>query len=359
VKNGALLATAFLSVTVNSQGKRGLLGVTLDPDFEVNQYVYVYYTATTPILHNDVGQDTWEEINEGRPGANHGWPATEGPTTDSRFTGPLYAYTHASAACAISGGAFYPVPAPRYPADFASDYFFADFCGGWIRRYDFASATATEFVSQIAAPVDLAVGLDGSLYYLARGNGDRTGVVVRVDFAGHEPPIITAHPSDVAVAVAQTATFQVTASGPSLSYQWQRNDVDIPGATSAVYSLSAGSGDKSAQFRCRVFNGSVDVISNPATLTVIVGRYPAVTIQTPSVNVRYRAGGVIAYSGWAADREDGVLPASRFTWEVVFHHNGLADPLVAPRTGDRRVGAGRSRFRQTATHRPTRGIAST
>src|SRR4029077_4596975 len=33
IKNGALLATPFLTVTVNSSGERGLLGVAFDPNF--------------------------------------------------------------------------------------------------------------------------------------------------------------------------------------------------------------------------------------------------------------------------------------------------------------------------------------
>lgn len=58
IKNGALLATPFLSVTVNSNGERGLLGVAFDPGFATNHYVYVYYTATTPTLHNRVSRFT-------------------------------------------------------------------------------------------------------------------------------------------------------------------------------------------------------------------------------------------------------------------------------------------------------------
>ena len=58
IKNGTLLATPFLSVTVNSSGERGLLGVTFDPNFAVNQYVYIYYTATTPAIHNRVSRFT-------------------------------------------------------------------------------------------------------------------------------------------------------------------------------------------------------------------------------------------------------------------------------------------------------------
>src|SRR5678810_1388505 len=47
VKNAALLATPFVSLTVDSNGERGLLGVAFDPNFATNSFVYVYYTATT------------------------------------------------------------------------------------------------------------------------------------------------------------------------------------------------------------------------------------------------------------------------------------------------------------------------
>ena len=58
IKNGALLATPFVTLTVNSSGERGLLGVTFDPDFATNNFVYVYYTATTPTVHNRVSRFT-------------------------------------------------------------------------------------------------------------------------------------------------------------------------------------------------------------------------------------------------------------------------------------------------------------
>ncbi len=58
IKNGALLPTPFLSVTVNASGERGLLGVTFDPNFATNQFVYIYYTATTPAIHNRVSRFT-------------------------------------------------------------------------------------------------------------------------------------------------------------------------------------------------------------------------------------------------------------------------------------------------------------
>src|SRR5215207_5226390 len=57
-KNGALLATPFVTVTVSSSGERGLLGVAIDPNFASNQWVYVYYTATSPAVHNRVSRFT-------------------------------------------------------------------------------------------------------------------------------------------------------------------------------------------------------------------------------------------------------------------------------------------------------------
>jgi glucose/arabinose dehydrogenase len=58
IKNGTLLPAPFLTVPVSSSGERGLLGVTFDPDFSNNQFVYIYYTATTPDIHNRLSRFT-------------------------------------------------------------------------------------------------------------------------------------------------------------------------------------------------------------------------------------------------------------------------------------------------------------
>jgi len=57
IKNGALLATPFVTLTVDSAGERGLLGIAFDPNFVSNQLVYVYYTVPTP-AHNRVSRFT-------------------------------------------------------------------------------------------------------------------------------------------------------------------------------------------------------------------------------------------------------------------------------------------------------------
>jgi glucose/arabinose dehydrogenase len=58
IKNGALLATPFLTVAVDSAGERGLLGIAFDPNFLTNGFIYIYYTATTPAVHNRVSRFT-------------------------------------------------------------------------------------------------------------------------------------------------------------------------------------------------------------------------------------------------------------------------------------------------------------
>lgn len=58
IQNDVLLATPFVSLTVSSTGERGLLGVAFDPNFPTNQYVYLYYTATSPTIHNRVSRFT-------------------------------------------------------------------------------------------------------------------------------------------------------------------------------------------------------------------------------------------------------------------------------------------------------------
>src|SRR6266852_3333698 len=58
IKSGALLPGSFVSLIVDSSGERGLLGVAFDPDFATNHFVYLYYTATTPNVHNRVSRFT-------------------------------------------------------------------------------------------------------------------------------------------------------------------------------------------------------------------------------------------------------------------------------------------------------------
>jgi len=58
VKDDMLLPTPFMTLTVNSIGERGLLGVAFHPNFASNNIVYVYYTATTPTTHNRISRFT-------------------------------------------------------------------------------------------------------------------------------------------------------------------------------------------------------------------------------------------------------------------------------------------------------------
>src|SRR5262249_29149952 len=57
-KNGVLLATPFVTLSVNSLGERGLVGVAFDPNFAINQFVYVYYTTSAAPIHNRVSRFT-------------------------------------------------------------------------------------------------------------------------------------------------------------------------------------------------------------------------------------------------------------------------------------------------------------
>jgi len=300
VAGGRLQKQPFVSLQVDARGERGLLGVALDPKFPATPYVYVYYTATKPSIHNrvsrftargnrarpnsekrlldlptlgptnhnggglhfggdgmlyvgvgengtpdnaqsfdnplgkmlriapdgsipgdnpfldrttgaaraiwalglrnpftfafsksgrlfidDVGQDSWEEINEGLRGANYGWPLVEGPfSEDASLQNPIFAYGHGdtpTTGCAITGGTFYEVSGDgAFPDGFAGSYFFADLCGGWIRRLLPGTTDAEDFASAIGEPVNLAVDGSGRLYYVAHGEGR----VVRIAYTG-------------------------------------------------------------------------------------------------------------------------------------------------------------------------------
>jgi len=181
-----------------------------------NPFTFAFQPGTGFLFINDVGEETWEEINEGVAGSNYGWPVTEGPTSDPRFRGPMFAYRHGSGGttgCAIAGGSFYNPTAIQFPASYVGKYFFADLCNGWIRILDPSNSTAANFATGVLNPVDLKVAADGSLYYLSRGSaavfkiqyvgcaGSNAAGVISKHAAQESPPILeTEENTDSAIA---------------------------------------------------------------------------------------------------------------------------------------------------------------
>src|SRR5205823_13486043 len=100
-----------------------------------NPYTFAFHPVTGQMFINDVGQNSWEEIDDGLAGSNYGWPATEGntgtpPTSPGAYLGPLYTYSHGTGTFqgfAITGGAFYPTSQRysnvQFPGNYAGDYF--------------------------------------------------------------------------------------------------------------------------------------------------------------------------------------------------------------------------------------------
>jgi hypothetical protein len=72
------------------------------------------------------------------------------------------------------------------PSGYLGDYFFADFCSGWIRTYDPSTKSATGFATGLSSVVDLEVSKnEGELYYLSRGS---PGSVSKIGYTGNQAP---------------------------------------------------------------------------------------------------------------------------------------------------------------------------
>lgn len=83
-------------------------------------------------------------------------------------------------------------------------------------------------------------------------------------------PKITQQPENQTVTAGSTATFAVTATGTSLSYQWSQNGSAISGATHSSYStLAVSLSDTGQRFSVAVSNEIGSITSASATLTVV------------------------------------------------------------------------------------------
>jgi len=124
-------------------------------------------------------------------------------------------------------------------------------------------------------------------------------------------PTITTQPVNQTVTAGQTATFTVVAAGTApLGYQWQKNGVNIAGATASSYTTpvttTANSG---STFDVVVSNTAGSVTSSAATLTVTAA-VVAPTITTQPVNQTVTAGQTATFTVVAA----GTAPLS-YQWQ--------------------------------------------
>ncbi len=140
-----------------------------------NPFRFAIQPGTLQPFVDDVGQNLWEEIDVGPPGANFGWPTCEGPVDPPPpgITNPLYAYPHDSTHACITAGVFQA--GTEFPAAFRGNYFFLDHARGWVCRVVLDAGNAvvsvdlpwatTEASGWGYGPVDMILGNDGTLYY--------------------------------------------------------------------------------------------------------------------------------------------------------------------------------------------------
>jgi PKD repeat protein len=111
-------------------------------------------------------------------------------------------------------------------------------------------------------------------------------------------------------------------AGDTLSFLWDFGDgsatqTTATPTTSHTYSTK---GTYTASLRVRDNHGA---LSDPATVRIDAGNEaPNAAIGSPSADLLFRVGQQITLSGSATDPEDGQLPGSSFSWEVLRHHNG-------------------------------------
>jgi glucose/arabinose dehydrogenase len=287
-----------------------------------NPFTFAVQPGTGIIYINDVGETTWEEIDQSVSGANYGWSGgnTDGfgqsPPGPGVYHDPLLAYNHvggpAGGGEAIVGGTFYDPISPQFPASYIGTYFYSDLGAGWIRVFDPAHPgnasnpdTSSPFASGIPGNVvDLKVDQAGSLYYVAH-----SGVVAKISF---QPPVITTQPVPISVNAGQSATLTVAASGALLSYQWQHlvaaNWMDV-GTDSPTFTIDAATLADSGSYRVIVANSAGSAVSDTVALTVNPGSVLAPGLEAEFFHFRTRLKSMPKLAGRVADvtRTDAVI----------------------------------------------------
>jgi glucose/arabinose dehydrogenase/PKD repeat protein len=296
----------------------------------------------TRFFINDVGQVAWDEVDQGKAGADYGWNICEGnhdnpahpdsvDCTAAPYTPPIHEYSHDTGCSAITGGAF--VPNGAWPAEYDNSYLYGDYVcnkifelkpksGGGFTQNEFASGLGQE------GPIDMAFGPYGAgqaLYYITNAAGGEVRRIAHTTNANRPPTaVVTANPTSGPLPL--TVDFNGSTSndpdaGDTLSaYLWDYGDgspteTTTTPTTSHTYSTK---GTYTASLRVRDNHGA---LSDPATVRIDAGNEaPAPVIESPPADLLFKVGRQITLSGSATDPEDGQLQEESLKWEVLQHH---------------------------------------
>jgi glucose/arabinose dehydrogenase len=145
-----------------------------------NPWRFAFDRAAGLLYIADVGQDEWEEVNvepASLGGVNYGWRIMEGahcfnpkPCSTTGLVQPAVEYGHANG-CSISGGFVYR--GSRAPS-LVGQYFYSDYCSGWLRSFSYANGAVTGQTSwslNVSLGNVLSFGEDaaGEVYVLSAG----------------------------------------------------------------------------------------------------------------------------------------------------------------------------------------------
>lgn len=301
---------------------------------------------------NDVGQSTWEEINQGKLGADYGWNLREGPcpigvaencsAKPRRLTDPIFSYRQGRCQ-AITGGAF--LPRGAWSPAFAGSYLYADYVCGRIWRLQRRDGRWERRAFALNMGRDSAVhlafgpgnGRSRSLFYTTFANG---GDVRRVDYEpGNRAPLARARANPSAGKLPLEVTFDARRSvdpdgDRQLRYRWNFGDGSAPVISAQPVVRHRYTTEGSFRARLTVIDG-LGRASDPIAFRIDAGNEPPrPTILTPPEGMRYEFGQTLALQGSAVDPEDGRLASERLSWNVVLHHETHTHPFLGPLVGD-------------------------
>jgi len=174
-----------------------------------NPWRFAVDPSNGAILVGDVGENTYEELDEVQAGDNCGWPFREGPMvrtwpgcTDQGipYRSPILSLDRNTGFVAVIAGAVYRTVmngTANWPTAYNGSLFYGDFYNGKIRRLTKSGSTwstpapvagqpnSSDWATGYRYMVDFGVGKDGSLYCLRSYNDagqSITGSVRRIHY---------------------------------------------------------------------------------------------------------------------------------------------------------------------------------